>query len=124
MPRTYTAKDPRLNQKVSLSSHVLDTKRKVGRSSLSGDCLTAHCAAGDVLLAAQGRLQLLDVDVPLDQGISQLPCHHRSHITPVQEGKEPEAGKRPYTIQYSMKPTSAKMYHTVVQKYSNIILGG
>ena len=69
MPRTYTAKDPRLNQKVSLSSHVLDTKRKVGRSSLCGDCLTAHCAAGDVLLAAQGRLQLLDVDVPLDQGI-------------------------------------------------------
>ena len=55
--------------------------------------------------------------------VSQLPCHHRSHITPVQEGKEPEAGKRPYTIQYSMKPTSAKMYHTVVQKYSNIILG-
>ena len=55
--------------------------------------------------------------------VSQLPCHHRFHITPVQEGKEPEAGKRPYTIQYSMKPTSAKMYHTVVQKYSNIILG-
>ena len=55
--------------------------------------------------------------------VSQLPCHHRSHTTPVQEGKEPEAGKRPYTIQYSMKPTSAKMYHTVVQKYSNIILG-
>ena len=55
----------------------------------------------------------------------QLPCHHQqgSHTTPVQEGKEPEAGKRPYTIQYSMKPTSAKMYHTVVQKYSNIILG-
>ena len=55
--------------------------------------------------------------------VSQLPCHHRSHTTPAQEGKEPEAGKRPYTIQYSMKPTSAKMYHTVVQKYSNIILG-
>ena len=55
--------------------------------------------------------------------VSWLPCHHRSHTTPVQEGKEPEAGKRPYTIQYSMKPTSAKMYHTVVQKYSNIILG-
>ena len=63
------------------------------------------------------------MDVPLDQGIvaaiktAQILHHH------VQEGKEPEAGKRPYTIQYSMKPTSAKMYHTVVQKYSNIILG-
>ena len=55
--------------------------------------------------------------------VSWLPSPARISHLPVQEGKEPEAGKRPYTIQYSMKPTSAKMYHTVVQKYSNIILG-
>ena len=57
--------------------------------------------------------------------VSWLPSrqHRYRYLTYYQEGKEPEAGKRPYTIQYSMKPTSAKMYRTVVQKYSNIILG-
>ena len=40
-----------------------------------------------------------------------------------QEDKEPDPLKRPYTIQYSMKPKSAKKYLQVVKKYSNIILG-
>ena len=41
----------------------------------------------------------------------------------VQEGKEPDPSKRPYVVQYSMKPKSAKKYFNVVQNYSNIILG-
>ena len=56
---------------------------------MSGDCLTAHCAAGDVLLAAQGRLQLLDVDVPLDQGIAAVmpsPAGISHHPCPGGEG--------------------------------------
>ena len=42
---------------------------------------------------------------------------------PLQEGKEPDPSKRPYVVQYSMKPKSAKKYLNVVQSYSNIILG-
>ena len=41
----------------------------------------------------------------------------------LQEGKEPDPSKRPYVVQYSMKPKSAKKYLNVVKNYSNIILG-
>ena len=40
-----------------------------------------------------------------------------------QEGKEPDPSKRPYVVQYSMKPKSATKYFHVVQNFSNIILG-